>query len=165
MQSAIHRAAETPLQIRMREELKLRRARMSGKPAVVKIVPVVPDENAAIRPSYDEKLLEEREHVRWAKLTSKSVPVRAILEVCARHYGTTVGEILSQRRNKEVVRARQVAMYLAKVLTTLSFPALGRRFGDRDHTTVLHGFRKVERDRQTNEQLEREINELHAVLR
>ena len=53
-------------------------------------------------------------------------------------------EILSARRTANVVRPRQIAMYLAKILTLRSLPEIGRRFGGRDHTTVLHAVRKIE---------------------
>jgi len=52
--------------------------------------------------------------------------------------------LLSSRRTANVVRPRQVAMYLAKILTLRSLPEIGRRFGGRDHTTVLHAVRKIE---------------------
>jgi chromosomal replication initiator protein len=51
---------------------------------------------------------------------------------------------LSSRRTANVVRPRQVAMYLAKTMTLRSLPEIGRRFGGRDHTTVLHAVRKIE---------------------
>jgi chromosomal replication initiator protein len=53
-------------------------------------------------------------------------------------------DLLSSRRTANVVRPRQVAMYLAKTLTLRSLPEIGRRFGGRDHTTVLHAVRKIE---------------------
>jgi chromosomal replication initiator protein len=56
----------------------------------------------------------------------------------------TIYELKSQRRTAVVVRARQIAMYLSKKLTGQSLPEIGRRFGDRDHTTVLHAVRKIE---------------------
>jgi chromosomal replication initiator protein len=56
----------------------------------------------------------------------------------------TIQELRSQRRTAVVVRARQIAMYLAKKLTGQSLPEIGRRFGDRDHSTVLHAVRKIE---------------------
>ena len=67
-----------------------------------------------------------------------------IQRVVARQYNISRADILSSRRTAETVRPRQVAMYLAKTLTTHSLPAIGRKFGGRDHTTVLHSVRKVE---------------------
>ena len=66
---------------------------------------------------------------------------------CASSRGTSAcrsGDILSQRRHRSVVRPRQIGMYLAKQLTSRSLPEIGRRFGNRDHTTVLHAIRKIE---------------------
>jgi len=73
------------------------------------------------------------------------VTVREIIAAVAYEYELTPNDILSDRRLASVVRARQVAMYLTKEMTGFSFPALGRQFGYRDHTTVLHGVRKIER--------------------
>jgi chromosomal replication initiator protein len=67
-----------------------------------------------------------------------------IQRVVARHYNISRTAMLSSRRTVEIVRPRQVAMYLAKTLTTRSLPEIGRRFGSRDHTTVLHSVRKIE---------------------
>lgn len=69
--------------------------------------------------------------------------VRQIQKVVASSYCTPFYEMLSPRRTANVVRPRQVAMYLAKKITLLSFPDIGRRFGGRDHTTVLHAVRKI----------------------
>jgi chromosomal replication initiator protein len=64
--------------------------------------------------------------------------------VVARQYNVSRSDLLSSRRTATVVRPRQVAMYLAKTLTLRSLPEIGRRFGGRDHTTVLHAVRKIE---------------------
>ncbi len=75
----------------------------------------------------------------------KRVRVEDILRVVAKHYNVTRADILSQRRTANVVKPRQVAMYLAKSLSALrSLPEIGRRFGGRDHTTVLHAVRKID---------------------
>lgn len=66
-----------------------------------------------------------------------------IQRACAKHYGVSRNDILSARRTANVMRPRQVAYYLAKTLTKKSLPEIGRRFGGRDHTTVLHGTRKI----------------------
>ncbi len=72
------------------------------------------------------------------------VRIEDILKIVARHYKVPRNELLSSRRSRDVVRPRQIAMYLAKSLTSRSLPEIGRRFGGRDHTTVLHSVRKVE---------------------
>ncbi len=74
----------------------------------------------------------------------KRVKIEDIQKLVATHYNVSRADILSSRRTANVVRPRQVAMYLSKVLTLRSLPEIGRRFGGRDHTTVLHAVRKIE---------------------
>ncbi|MGN6463188.1 MAG: chromosomal replication initiator protein DnaA [Pseudolabrys sp.] len=74
----------------------------------------------------------------------KRVKIEDIQRVVARQYNVSRSDLLSSRRSANVVRPRQVAMYLAKTLTLRSLPEIGRRFGGRDHTTVLHAVRKIE---------------------
>lgn len=69
--------------------------------------------------------------------------VRIIQLIVAAHYDTTVERMMSRRRLFVIVRARHMAMYLARVLLDMSYPALGRAFG-RDQTSVLDGFRRIE---------------------
>jgi chromosomal replication initiator protein len=74
----------------------------------------------------------------------KRIKIEDIQRVVARQYNVSRSDLLSSRRTANVVRPRQVAMYLAKTLTLRSLPEIGRRFGGRDHTTVLHAVRKIE---------------------
>lgn len=88
----------------------------------------------------------------------KRVKIEDIQKLVATHYNVSRADILSSRRTATVVRPRQIAMYLSKVLTLRSLPEIGRRFGGRDHTTVLHAVRKIEglagRDGLLSEELE-----------
>ena len=74
----------------------------------------------------------------------KRVRIEDIQRVVARHYNVSKQELVSNRRSRFIVKPRQIAMYLAKTMTPRSFPEIGRRFGGRDHTTVLHAVRKIE---------------------
>ncbi len=74
----------------------------------------------------------------------RRVKIEDIQRVVARQYNVSRSDLLSARRTANVVRPRQVAMYLAKTMTLRSLPEIGRRFGGRDHTTVLHAVRKIE---------------------
>lgn len=85
------------------------------------------------------------------------------LTVC-RYYGISKDELLAQRRTAAVVRVRQVAMYLCRELTLRSLPDIGRRFGNMDHTTVLHGSRKVAKQLPLNASLAYEVAELTNIL-
>lgn len=70
--------------------------------------------------------------------------VAEIQKVVAAHYGLTQMELISDRRARYVARPRQVAMWISRQITTRSMPDIGRRFGNRDHTTVLHALRRIE---------------------
>jgi len=85
---------------------------------------------------------EMRDLIRPAE--PKRVRIEDIQRIVARQYNVSRSDLLSSRRTANVVRPRQVAMYLSKVLTLRSLPEIGRRFGGRDHTTVLHAVRKIE---------------------
>jgi chromosomal replication initiator protein len=74
-----------------------------------------------------------------------ALTVEAIQGETCRHYGISIAELRSQKRTKRVVGPRQVAMYLARELTDSSLPSIGRAFGGRDHTTVMHAVQKVAR--------------------
>jgi chromosomal replication initiator protein len=74
----------------------------------------------------------------------RKVKIEDIQKLVATHFNVSRADILSSRRSAGVVKPRQIAMYLAKVLTLRSLPEIGRRFGGRDHTTVLHAVRKIE---------------------
>jgi chromosomal replication initiator protein len=74
----------------------------------------------------------------------KRIKIEDIQRVTARYYSVSRSDLLSSRRTANIVKPRQVAMYLCKTLTLRSLPEIGRRFGGRDHTTVLHAVRKFE---------------------
>jgi chromosomal replication initiator protein len=93
------------------------------------------------------------------------VKIEDIQRATALQFGLTKTDLLSQRRTKQIVGPRQIAMYLAKVMTVRSLPDIGKRFGGRDHTTVLHAVRKIEREIQTDAALKRVIEALkNAIL-
>lgn len=95
---------------------------------------------------------------------AKRVRIEDIQRVVARHYSVTRTELVSARRTRTVVKPRQVAMYLAKVMTPRSLPEIGRRFGNRDHTTVLHAVRKIEGLAKDDNKLEQELELLQRLI-
>jgi chromosomal replication initiator protein len=105
---------------------------------------------------------EMRDLIRPAE--PKRVRIEDIQRVVARQYNVSRADLLSSRRTANVVRPRQVAMYLAKVLTLRSLPEIGRRFGGRDHTTVLHAVRKIETLAGNDNALAEEIEGLKRQL-
>jgi chromosomal replication initiator protein len=94
----------------------------------------------------------------------KRVKIEDIQKLVANHYSVSRADILSSRRTAVVVKPRQVAMFLAKTLTMRSLPEIGRRFGGRDHTTVLHAVRKIEALSANDTTLRDEIDLLKRML-
>jgi chromosomal replication initiator protein len=94
----------------------------------------------------------------------KRVKIEDIQKLVASHYSVSRADILSSRRTAAVVKPRQVAMFLAKMLTLRSLPEIGRRFGGRDHTTVLHAVRKIEGLLQSDTILREELELLKRML-
>ncbi len=84
-------------------------------------------------------------------------------QVCA-HYNMRITDMHSARRSRAVARPRQVAMYLSKQLTSRSLPEIGRKFGGRDHTTVMHAVRKIEELKTTDSAFAEDIELLRRML-
>ena len=121
---------------------------------------------------YRERAEQEKKATRdWILLSGQEqaepidrITVQQILELVASEKAFSVPELKSNRRHGKLVLARQIAMYLAKTLTTLSYPALGRTFGGKDHTTILHGVRKIERMMAESPAFASEVNLLRSKL-
>ena len=94
----------------------------------------------------------------------KRVKIEDIQKLVATHFNVSRADILSSRRTANVVRPRQIAMYLSKALTLRSLPEIGRRFGGRDHTTVLHAVRKIDGLAAKDTALSEEIELLKRML-
>ncbi len=96
--------------------------------------------------------------------TKKEISLEEIINFVAAHYHLTPGDLRGRRRTRDIAFARQVAMYLARELTELSLPKIGDEFGGRDHTTVLHALKKIERikDEKSDEKIKFDLmkNEL-----
>jgi len=94
----------------------------------------------------------------------RRVTIDEIQKKVAEHFNIKLGEMMSDRRARIVARPRQVAMYLAKQLTTRSLPQIGRKFGGRDHTTVMHAVRKIEELMRTDPSLAEDVELLRRML-
>lgn len=94
----------------------------------------------------------------------RRIRIEEIQKVVASHYNVSKHDLLSARRTRTIVRPRQIAMYLAKTMTPRSFPEIGKRFGGRDHTTVLHAVRKVEELASADDVLKQEIELLRRMI-
>ena len=98
------------------------------------------------------------------RANDRQVTIEEIQAKVAAHFNVRITEMTSARRARAVARPRQVAMYLSKQLTSRSLPEIGRRFGDRDHTTVLHAVRKVEQLRAADRGFSADVDLLRRML-
>ncbi len=94
----------------------------------------------------------------------RSIKVEEIQQVVCKHFSVTKADLLSSCRARTLVRPRQIAMYIAKVMTGRSLPEIGRRFGNRDHTTVLHAVRKIEDMVSRDKVLAQEVDLLKSLV-
>ena len=78
------------------------------------------------------------------KSSNKKITIEEIQKKVAEHFNIRITDMHSPRRSRSVARPRQIAMYLAKSITSRSLPEIGRKFGGRDHTTVMHAVKKIE---------------------
>ncbi len=98
------------------------------------------------------------------RASSRRITVDEIQKQVASHFHIRVADMFSARRSRQIARPRQIAMYLAKNLTSLSYPEIGRRFGNRDHTTIMHAVRKVEELMVSDTELSDDVSLLKSVL-
>jgi hypothetical protein len=152
-----------------------RRARMWPAP---KVVPAAPEPQPALllrgdppdyRVMWFYNLVFETELKLPLILAQRAgcpqvIRIEQIQVACARYYGVTRAEIISARRHVAIVRPRQVGYYLSKALTLKSLPEIGRRFGKRDHSSILHGVRKIGLLRKTDVRLDAELHSIAASV-
>jgi len=98
-------------------------------------------------------------------VTERKVTVDQIQKMVAEHYNLKQADLISERRARAVARPRQVAMWLAKQVTVRSLPDIGRRFGGRDHTTVLHAVRRIDQLKNEDPTIARDVDVLLRKLR
>ncbi|MDH5797397.1 MAG: chromosomal replication initiator protein DnaA [Paracoccaceae bacterium] len=98
------------------------------------------------------------------RASDRKVTVEEIQRRVAEHYNIRLSDMIGPRRVRTIARPRQIAMYLSKMLTTRSLPEIGRRFGGRDHTTVMHGVRKIEDLKLLDHQIAEDVELLRRAL-
>ncbi|SDW89619.1 chromosomal replication initiator protein DnaA [Roseicitreum antarcticum] len=98
------------------------------------------------------------------RTSDRRVTVEEIQRKVAEHYNIRLSDMIGPKRMRTIVRPRQIAMYLSKELTSRSLPDIGRRFGGRDHTTIMHGVRKVEELCDQDVQISEDIDLLRRLL-
>jgi len=157
----LRRIQEAADRLHARRESPQRRIEIADHQPISTKIPVVACKNQVV--------IVGRDHVADADVVIERAfgtpTIRQIQRAVCSRFGIDQNDMISPRRQVAVVRPRQIAMYLAKTLTPKSYPEIGRRFGGRDHTTVLHARRKIEELIETDEALAADVRELTAELR
>ena len=145
----------TELQKKMWEEHVARRARMSVKKQKEepKEPTVAQQEETAVSVDPDPIL----HYINKVRLVD-------IQNLVAQRYGITRNDIVSQRRAVKITFPRQIAYWLATETTPMSYSQIGRRFGPRDHTTIMHGAHKIRKMAETNEKLRNDLEEMKSKI-
>ncbi|MGL4374643.1 MAG: helix-turn-helix domain-containing protein, partial [Turicibacter sp.] len=104
-----------------------------------------------------------RDLYRTEQKNSK-IDVNNIIKEVGSYYDVSVSDILSKKRKKNIAFARQVAMFLTRELTGSSFPKIGDAFSGRDHTTIMHGCEKIEKEKKENPEVKAAIDQIKQNL-
>ena len=96
---------------------------------------------------------------------AKLITIDFIQRCVVEEFGISLQDLKTKRRNKQVVYPRQIAMYLSRELTELSLPEIGELFGGKDHTTVLHSYKKIKEDLSNNPVLKERVNKMIQVIK
>lgn len=173
------RAVSTPSQLAEQLARKKRLERLAAAAVPEVVTEVVMSAPAPMsKPKTGEELIaewterqKERFKEPWFSIVDEfseraqqRINVLKIQMATARYYNVSRADILSHRRTNNVVKPRQIAMYLCKILTMKSLPEIGRMFDDRDHTTILHAVRKIEDLRVHREDYAVEIAEIISSI-
>ena len=94
----------------------------------------------------------------------KIITPEYIISIVAEHYHVTVADLCGNKRSSKIVMPRQIAMYLCREILDTSLKTIGKNLGDRDHTTVMHGIEKIEKELANNENLEKAIDTLKKKI-
>ena len=95
---------------------------------------------------------------------TKVITVDKIQNIVSNYFNIPLSDMLSQRRSRPLARPRQIAMYLAKKMTTRSLPEIGRRFANRDHTTVIHAVKTINRLSEQDDEMKKNITQIKSLL-
>ncbi|MDE2341163.1 MAG: chromosomal replication initiator protein DnaA, partial [Alphaproteobacteria bacterium] len=158
------RAAEQPGAIVPEAVLDLLALRLASNPRELigglnRLVAYATLSSRAIDPGFAEDVLSEMFRANARRITIEDIQKRV-----AEHYRIKLTDMMSARRARAVARPRQVAMYIAKAMTPRSLPEIGRRFGGRDHTTVIYAVRQIEKLRGLDQDLDNDVRALIAQI-
>ena len=98
------------------------------------------------------------------RASERKITIEEIQRKVSDHYNIRLSDMIGPKRLRTYARPRQIAMYLAKYLTSRSLPEIGRRFGGRDHTTVMHGVKRIEELKSKDGQVAEDVEILRRAL-
>ena len=108
---------------------------------------------------------EVRAIIKNSSRPRKTLAVSDVVDKVARFFDIDQASIYEKTRRKEVVKPRQIIMYILREDFQVSYPAIGKKLGGRDHTTVIHSCEKIKRDLKTDSELEEEITQVRLLLK
>jgi len=161
---------------KIRQQIKERRARLGYNQPDTPVVPLyrvrpafqVPDYISEIdEPDFIDGMLEpKKELIFKPRLVKRKHPrVDDIVEAVAFDFKLTRNELLSRSRCREIIIPRHIVCYLARMMTPLSFPEIARKMDGRDHTTILHSWRKIRAEITEDEELRDRIADIMLMIR
>jgi len=139
------------------QEIKTNIRELEG--ALIRVVAYALLEEKPISLSTAKQVLKD-----MVKETIKTISVEMVQKEVASFFNIAVQDLKTKKRHKSIIVPRQIAMYLARKLTTHSLPEIGGAFGGKDHTTILHAFKKIENDLATNAETKKIVERLSLVL-
>ena len=160
---AIPGKAAIPVLTGMKLELKSDRLILTGSDASISIESVIETSQEAAQ----LQVTTPGSIVLSARLfidIVRKLPTNQVEIEVQDHYNVEIDELKGKKRTKEIVHPRQVAMYLCRELTDVSFPKIGEAFGKRNHTTIIHAYEKINDELQHNARLKQELSELKQKL-
>lgn len=112
----------------------------------------------------DLNILEIKNLIKNSSKPKKSVSIKEIVKIVSDFYNIEENHIYEKTRKKEVVKPRQVIMYLLREDMNISYPSIGEKLGGRDHTTVIHSCEKIKEDIKSNQILLQEVNHIRSLI-
>ena len=94
----------------------------------------------------------------------KTISLEMVIQTVSDHFHISIDEMRSKKKSQNIVLPRQIAMFLARKLTKHSLPEIGKAFGGRDHTTVMHSCTKIEQAVHTNKEIKFSVDKLELLL-
>src|SRR5699024_7018797 len=94
----------------------------------------------------------------------RGLSISKIQEIVAQYYRLQVSDLTGKKRTKNIVEPRQIAMYLSRELTENSLPKIGKEFGGKDHTTVIHAYDKISQNLLSDAELKKQLSDLRKLL-